>query len=131
MATRDQEHPVTSLITSVINEITHLLQTEFRLARAEVGEKVSQLSSGGILLGAGAVILLPGLTLLGFAIAHWLAAAGLSMEWAFTAVAVVVLLIGGGIVMAGFNALRASSLVPERTIDQVRADFSIAKESTK
>ncbi len=131
MATRDQDHPVTSLITSVINEITHLLQTEFRLARTEVKEKVAQLSSGGILLGAGALILLPGLTLLGFAIVYWLAVAGLSMEWAFTAVAVVVLLIGGGLLMAGINALRASSLIPERTIDQVRADFSIAKESTK
>jgi len=122
---------VTSLITLVINEITHLLQTEFRLARTEVNEKITQLSSGGILLGAGAVILLPGLTLLGFAIAYWLSVAGLLMEWAFTAVAVVVLLIGGGLLMAGINALRASSLVPERTLDQVRADFSIAKESTK
>jgi uncharacterized membrane protein YqjE len=131
MATRDQDHPVTSLITSVINEITHLMQTEFRLARAEVSEKVAQLSNGGILLGVGAVILLPGLTLLGFAIVHWLIVAGLAQEWAFTAVAVVVLLIGGGLVMAGINALRASSLMPERTIDQVRADFSIAKESTK
>ena len=34
-------------------------------------------------------------------------------------------------IQQGINALKASSLVPERTIDQVRADFSIAKESTK
>jgi uncharacterized membrane protein YqjE len=131
MATKDTDHPVTSLITSVINEITHLLQTEFRLARAEVSEKVAQLSNGGILLGAGAVILLPGLTLLGFAIVHWLMIAGLTQEWAFTLVALVVLAIGGGLVVAGINALKASSIVPERTIDQVRADFSIAKEETQ
>jgi len=131
MANRETEHPVTSLVTSVINEITHLLQTEFRLARAEVGEKIAQLTNGGILLGAGAVILLPGLTLLGFAIVHWLVVAGVSMEWAFTIVALVVLAIGAGLLFAGINALKASSLVPERTIDQVRADFSIAKEQAQ
>jgi len=131
MANRETEHPVTSLVTSVINEITHLLQTEFRLARAEVNEKIGQLTNGGMLLGAGAVILLPGLTLLGFAIVHWLVVAGISMEWAFTIVAVVVLAIGAGLLFAGINALKASSLVPERTIDQVRADFSIAKEQVQ
>jgi uncharacterized membrane protein YqjE len=131
MANRETEHPVTSLVTSVINEVTHLLQTEFRLARAEVNEKIGQLTNGGMLLGAGAVILLPGLTLLGFAIVHWLVVAGISMEWAFTIVAVVVLAIGAGLLFAGINALKASSLVPERTIDQVRADFSIAKEQVQ
>jgi uncharacterized membrane protein YqjE len=128
MANKDTDHPVTALLTSVINEITHLLQTEFRLARAEVSEKVGQLSNGAVLIGAGAVLILPGLVVLLFAIVRWLAIAGIAEEWGLLLVAAVVLVAGAAFAFAGLNALKASSLVPERTIDQVRADFSIAKE---
>jgi hypothetical protein len=131
MATRDADHPVTSLITSVINEITHLLQTEFRLARAEVKEKIAQLSNGAIMIAAGAVLILPGLVVLAFAISRWLAIAGMPEEWALLLVAAVILVIGIGLAVAGINALKSSSLVPERTIDQVRADLSIAKEQVQ
>jgi len=131
MATRDTDHPVTSLIASVINEITHLLQTEFRLARAEVKEKVAQFSSGGAMIGAGAVLLLPGLVIFCFAIVRWLVIAGMAEEWALLLVAAIVLIAGAGLLIAGVNAIKASSLVPERTIDQVRADFSIAKEQVQ
>ena len=128
MSTRDTEHPVTSLLTTVVGEITHLLQTELRLARAEVREKITQLSNGGMMIGAGAVLILPGLVILLLAVVRWLVIAGLPEEWGLTLVAVLVLAIGAGLAIAGINALKASSLVPERTIDQVRADFSIAKE---
>ena len=132
MATRDHDQSsITGLITSVVNEVTHLLQTEFRLARAEVNEKLGQLSTGGMLLGAGAVLLLPGLVVLCFAISRWLVVAGMTEEWALLLVAAVVLVIGAGLAIAGVNAIKSSSLVPERTIDQVRADFSIAKEQVQ
>jgi len=131
MANKDTDHPVTALFTSVINEITHLLQTEFRLARAEVNEKVGQLSNGAVMIGAGAVLILPGLVVLFFAIARWLAIAGMPEEWGLLLVAAVVLVVGAALAFAGINALKASSLVPERTIDQVRADFSIAKEQVQ
>lgn len=131
MATRDHDHPVTSLLTAVVNEITHLLQTEFRLARAEIKEKITQFSNGGMLIGIGAVLILPGLVVLFFAVARWLAIAGMPEEWALLLVAAVVLIAGIGLAIAGVNAIKASSLVPERTIDQVRADFSIAKEQVQ
>jgi uncharacterized membrane protein YqjE len=128
MASRDSDHPVTGLLTAVINEVTHLLRTEFRLARAEVGEKVGQASHAGMLIGIGAVLALPGLVILALAIVRWLAIAGVPEEWGLTIVAVVVLAIGAGLAIAGVNSLKGSSLVPQRTIDQVRADFSVAKE---
>jgi len=131
MATRDTDHPVTALIASVINEVTHLMQTEFRLARTEVSEKIGQLSNGGMLLGIGAVVALPGLVVLFLAVVRWLVIAGMAEEWALTLVALVALVAGAGLVMAGINAIKGSSLVPERTIDQVRADFSVAKEQVQ
>ena len=66
-----------------------------------------------------------------FAISRWLVVAGMTEEWALLLVAAVVLVIGAGLAIAGVNAIKSSSLVPERTIDQVRADFSIAKEQVQ
>jgi uncharacterized membrane protein YqjE len=128
MATRESHHPVTSVLTAVVSEVAYLLQTELRLARTEIKEKIGQMATGAAMIGAAAALIIPGLVILLMAISQWLVVAGLSQEWATTIVAVVVLVIGGGLVMAGVKALKASSLVPERTIEQVRADFSIAKE---
>ena len=114
---KDSDHPVTSLFAAVVNEVAHLLQTEFRLARAEVKEKIAQLSNGGMLIGAGAVLILPGLVVLCFAISRWLVIAGLPEEWALLLVAAAALVAGIGLAIAGSNAVKASSLVPERTID--------------
>jgi hypothetical protein len=43
----------------------------------------------------------------------------------------VVVLVGLGLAFAGARRFKGSALVPRRTIDQVRADFSIAKEQVK
>ena len=45
--------------------------------------------------------------------------------------ALVVLAIGAGLAIAGIKAIKGASLIPERTIEQVRADFSIAKDSVQ
>jgi uncharacterized membrane protein YqjE len=131
MATRETHHPVTSLLTAVVSEVAYLLQTELRLARTEIKEKISQLSNGAALLGIAAALVIPGLVILFMAIGRWLVVAGMSEEWALTVVGIVVLLVGGGMAMAGINALKASSLVPEKTLEQVRADFTIAKEQVQ
>jgi len=128
MATRETHHPVTSVLTAVVSEVAYLLQTEVRLARAEIKEKIGQMTNGAAMIGAAVAVLIPGLVILLMAISRWLTVAGMPEEWSLTLVAVVVLVIGGGLVMAGVKALKASSLVPERTLEQVRADFSIAKE---
>jgi len=131
VANRDSEHTVTALLVSVVNEITHLFQTELRLARAEVREKVGAITNAAALIGAGAVILLPGLVVLLLAIVRWLVVAGMAEEWSLTLVGIVVLAIGAALAIVGINAIRKAPLVPERTIRDVQADFSIAKEPTR
>ena len=131
MATTDRvHHPVTSILTAVVSEVAYLIQTELRLARAELGEKFSQYINGGILLGAAVALVLPGLVVLLLAIARWLAIAGLPEEWGLLLVGLVVIAIGAGLAFAGVKALKVSP-VPERTLEQVRADFSIAKEQVQ
>lgn len=131
MATHESTRPLGSLFTDVASEITHLFQTEIRLVRAEMNEKVSRAASGGALIGAGAVILLPAVFLLLLAIVRWLGVAGLPEHWGLLLVGAVVAVVGGALLMKGVNNLKGPALVPQRTIEQVRADFSVAKEHVR
>jgi Putative Actinobacterial Holin-X, holin superfamily III len=128
MAARDSTRPLTSLFTDTVAELTHLFQTEIRLVRAEISEKLSRIANSGALIGAGAIILLPAVFILLLAIVRWLAVAGLPEQWGLLLVGVVVAGVGVGLLMKGVNNLKGSALVPRRTMEQVRADFSMAKE---
>jgi uncharacterized membrane protein YqjE len=131
MATRETSRPLTSVLTQVVSEVAYLLQTEIRLARAELNEKVSHLASGGAMIGIGAILALAGLFVVLLAVVAWLAVAGLPEEWALTLVGAVALLAGAGIAMKGVNDIKTSDLVPNRTIGQVKADYSVVKEQVK
>jgi putative superfamily III holin-X len=123
--------PLTSLFTDTVAELTHLFQTEIRLVRAEINEKVSKVASSGALIGAGAIVLLPAVFILLLAIVRWLAVAGLPEQWGLLIVGVVVAGVGVGLLMKGVNNLKGSALVPRRTIEQVRADVAMAKEQVQ
>jgi uncharacterized membrane protein YqjE len=131
MPIRETTHPLTSAITRAVSDIAYLLQTEIRLARTELSEKLGKVASGGILIGAGAVLALAGLIVLLLAIVQWLAIAGLPLEWSLLLVGAVVLALGALLLMKGTNNMKGSALVPHRTIDQLKADLSIVKEQMK
>ena len=59
MATKETTRPLVSLMTHVASDLAYLVQSEFRLARAELGEKLSAASNAGAYLGIGGVIPLP------------------------------------------------------------------------
>jgi hypothetical protein len=128
MASHDSTRPLGSLFTDVVSEITHLFRTELRLARAEVNEKVSRAANSGALIGAGAVVMLPAVFILLLAIVRWLAIAGLPEQWGLLLVGAAVAGLGVALLMTGINSLKGPALVPKRTIEQVRADVSLAKE---
>jgi uncharacterized membrane protein YqjE len=131
MATRETSRPIMSLMTEVASDLAYLVQTEFRLARTEVGEKVAAMSSAGVWLGLGAALALAGLIVLLFDIARWITVAGLPAEWSLLIVAVVTLVVGGIVAMVGVNRMRASELVPDRTLGQMREDYVTAKEHVR
>ena len=87
MTTRETTRPIVSLMTHVASDLAYLVQTEFRLARAEMGEKLSAASNAGVYLALGGVVALGGFIALLFDIAHWIAVAGLSYEWSLLIVA--------------------------------------------
>ena len=131
MAARDSARPLASLFTDLISEVTQLFQAEIRLVRAEMNEKVSRVANTGALIGAGAVVMLPAVFILLLAIVRWLEVAGLPDQWGLLIVGVVVAALGTLLLMKGINNLKGSALVPQRTIEQVRADFSVAREQVR
>jgi hypothetical protein len=131
MATRETTRPIVSLLTDVASDLAHLVQTEFRLARAEMGEKLSAASNAGVYLGLGAGIALAGFIVLLFDFARWITVAGLPYEWSLLIVALVTLAIGAVLTMAGVAKMRGAAFVPKRTLEQVRADFVVAKEHVR
>ncbi len=131
MPTRETTRPIVSLMTHVASDLAYLVQTEFRLARAEMGEKLSVASNAGAYLAAGGVVALGGLIALLFDIARWITVAGLSYEWSLLIVALVALAIGAALALAGVGRLKGAAFVPDRTIEQMREDFVVAKEHVR
>jgi uncharacterized membrane protein YqjE len=128
MGTRDSSRPIASTLTQIVSDVAYLLQTEIRLARAEVGEKLSVASSGGKYLGIAALLFLPALFVLLLGAVSWLEVAGLPVRWGYLLVGGVLMILAAALGLKGVNSLKGSALVPDRTIEQLRADYNVAKE---
>jgi len=128
MTTRYTSRPLTSVVTQLVSDLTFLMQTEFRLARAEVSEKLSQAASGVMFMGIAAVASLGGLLVLLFGAVRWLEIAGVPNQWGYLIVGGVALIAGALLAIKAVSSLKVSSLKPDRTIEQLRADYSVAKE---
>ena len=128
MALLESTQPLTSLIQRAASEVTYLVQTELRLARTEVSDKLSQLASGGVQVGVGVVLALAGLIVLLLALVRWLEVAGLPTEWGLLLVGGAVVLLGVVLLLRGTRNMKGSTLVPHRTLDQLKADLSAIQE---
>ena len=83
MVTRELSRPIVSLMTHVASDLAYLVQTEFRLARAELGEKMSAASNAGVYLAFGGAVALGGFIALLFDIASWINAPGFPIPGVF------------------------------------------------
>ena len=91
-------------------------------------KKLDKLIGAGIVLGAGALLLLPGLVLLLVALAYYLAQGGMSPATASLISSVVALAIGGVLLALGLSRLKAVRLVPNKTLRQIQQDVAVVKE---
>jgi hypothetical protein len=128
MVHQDDKRSIVNLFADVIGDAVHLFQTEIRLIRAEINEKIGRLANGGTLVAAGAVAALAAVFLLLQAIVRWLAVAGLPDEWGYLIVGIVVAAAAAGLLMSGINRIKSTNLMPDRTLDQLKADFATVKE---
>jgi hypothetical protein len=128
MTHQDDKRSIINLITDVVYETTHLFQTEIRLIRAEINEKISRLAAGGTLIAVGLIAALAALFLLLQAAVGWLVVAGVPEQWGYLLVGLVVAAASAGLLSKGAKDIKATNLTPDRTLDQLRADVATVKE---
>lgn len=122
------ERTVPGILSDLLTQFTQLLRTEGELARTELSGKVNQVGTGLALVVGGAVLLIPALVvLLGAAVAA-LERAGYPPHWSALIVGGAALIVGLILLMIGLNRLKADSLMPRKTIRQLREDKSVATQ---
>jgi hypothetical protein len=128
MVHHDDKRTIVNLFADVIGDTVHLFQTEIRLIRAEINDKFARLANGGTLVAAGGLAAVAAVFLLLQDIVRWLAVAGLPDQWGYLIVGVIVALVAVGLLMGGVNRIKSTNLMPDRTLDQLKADFATVKE---
>ena len=119
---------IPELLSDAVGQLAKLVGNEFELARAELSEKANQAARATAMIGAGAVILIPALVLLLFAVAAGLIKAGLSEPIAYLLTAIGAAVVSGALIAIGINRLRGDALKPSVTLEQVQRDKLVAKE---
>src|SRR3954452_5885524 len=122
---------LSTLISDLAQQVTGLLQTEGKLLRAEMTEKLTKAGAGAIEVLGGAICLLAALMVLLQALVIALADAGLGAGWSSLLVGVLVAILGVVLLRTGTASLNPSDLTPDRTQDQLKRDVRVVKEQLK
>jgi pilus assembly protein TadC len=125
---RTDARSISRLLGDAFEQLSQLVQTEIRLARAELADKAAQAGVGVGLLFGGLLFMIPALVLFLIALALFLTGFGLSPVNAHLLAGLAGAAISGALIMAGFARLKPSSLTPDTTIRQVQKDIAAAKE---
>lgn len=120
--------PVSELFADALKQLSKLMRNELQLARAEIAVKASEAISGvGLVVGAG-MSMIPAFVLLLMALAAWIEELGTRSSIAHLMAGAVGVVIGGILAGIGISRLKANSLVPKRTLEQIQRDVTAAKE---
>ena len=131
MTISPDDRSVGTLFSDLAQQVSDLIQTEIRLLRAELSEKITQMGAGGAEVLAGALCLFAALLILLQALVVALTKLGLGAGWASLLVGVVVGALGVFLVRNGSAQLSPSNLMPTRSQEQVARDLRVAKEQLK
>jgi hypothetical protein len=131
MTAQNESRSLPDLLSTLVTQMSTLFRQEIRLARTETAENIGKAVGALAMLATAAAILLPGLVVFLQAIAAVLVANGMEPPSALFVVSLGAIAIGGILLAVGLGRLKASSLMPDRTIEQVRRDATVAKEQVK
>ena len=122
---------IPALFSDAVSQLAKLVGNEFELARAELSEKAGQAGRAAAIIGAGAVILIPALVLLLFALSTALIRSGISDPVAYFIVGLGAALLSAALIAVGMSRLSGGALTPKITLDQVQRDKVAAKEMVR
>lgn len=122
-----ENRSITDLLGDLIHDMNGLVVTELRLLRAEFAIAGRSAAAGTELMMGGAVLIMVALLVLAqalvIALAVWLGPGIASLV-----VGGVLMMLGLIFVMRGRARLKATSLTPDKTIEQTRRDVRLMKE---
>src|ERR1700704_646513 len=119
---------IPDLLSDAVGQLAKLVGNEFALAKAELSEKASQAGRAAGMIGAGAVLMIPALVLLLFAVSAALMHAGLSDPVAYLIAGGGAALISAVLIWLGLSRLSGDALKPAVTLEQVERDKMAARE---
>ena len=121
--------PIPEIFTDLVGQVTTLVRKEGQLARAEISQKATRALTGMAMILLGSVLLIPALVILLQAAIMGLIDNGTDPTAAALIVGGAALLIGMVIGLIGWSWVKPTSLVPDKTIDQLKRDAQVPRHS--
>jgi hypothetical protein len=118
---------ISTLLGDALSQFAKLFQNEVDLAKAELGEKAQQVGGAISFLAAGAILVIPALVMVLFALSAALMAAGWSQPLSYLTSAIVAAVIAGVLFAIGINRLDPRNLAPRETMRQLEKDKDTVK----
>jgi len=128
--TDKSDESLPSLFSRLGDDVMQLFDTKMSLLKVEIKEEASEYARDGVMIGAGGIIAAVGFALLNVALAFGISTlfANTDLSQAakyaigFLSAGVLYLIIGSIIIMTMKNRLAKQSLVPDRTVAELRKD---------
>jgi len=119
---------ISRLLGGAFEQLAQLVQTEIRLAKAELADKAAKAGMGVGLVFGGLLLMVPALVLFLIALALFLTNMGLSPVTAHLLAGAIGAGASAVLLVSGLARLKPSGLVPDTTIRQIQKDIAAAKE---
>ena len=113
--------------SAIIADFSDLFRKEIRLAQAEMSEKFASKIRGGVWMLVAGLLGLVAILLIVQALVFAVASYGIALHWACLIVAGILGAVGGLAYFQG-RADAEESLLPTRTINQIKQDIATTKE---
>lgn len=131
MMNSEAERSIPTLVSDVFGQLAKLISNEFDLAKAELSDKAGQVARASAMIGVGALLMLPAIVMLLFAVAAGLIHAGLSVPVAYLLTGFGTAAIAGSLVAVGAKKLSGDALKPKIMIEQLQRDKAAAQEMVR
>jgi len=128
--TNTSDESLPSLFSRLGDDVMQLFDTKMSLLKVEIKEEATAYARDGVMIGAGGIIAAVGFALLNVALAFGISTLLANTELSqaakyaigFLSAGVLYLIIGSIIMMTMKNRLAKQSLVPDRTVAELRKD---------
>ncbi len=127
-----QERSIGELFGQLTQDMTLLVRQEVQLARTEMTEKLSKLTTNLISVGAGGfVAYLGGLALMAALILAVRDLANISLAWSALIVGGILAIIGFVMLQRGMKELKQVELAPRRSVENIKDDVQSIKDDVQ